>query len=377
VNIYQQILTALDAEEKIMLATVISVSGSTPASPLSKMVIMENGSKSVGTIGGGSMESKVVTEAKYLFPLSKAKILTFHLQDNELIQGLNCGGDLDVLIEPINRTHYPLFQQVNSLYGNGQDSLLGTSIVADGAVKDKQVFVTPEEMKLWIENILTEYKTEIQQSTSSYHIDSEPVFHNLIHRNEIQRFRLPLGEIIIEPVTCSPDLFIFGAGHVGKSICHFASECGFRVVVIDDREQFVNSVRFPKAAQTMLIDFLCAFDHITLSSSSYIVIATRGHQYDEAILERALQTPVRYIGMIGSRRKVESIYERLLKNGVSIEKLKHVYAPIGMDIGAVTLEEIAISIVSQLIRVRRNENDSTKDKSEVMYSFFHKNDVPS
>jgi xanthine dehydrogenase accessory factor len=147
--------------------------------------------------------------------------------------------------------------------------------------------------------------------------------------------------------------------------------------VIDDREQFVNSGRFPKAAQTMLIDFLCAFDHITFSSSSYIIIATRGHHFDEEILKRSLQTPVKYIGMIGSRRKVESIYERLLKNGVSIEKLKHVYAPIGMDIGAVTPEEIAMSIVSQLIRVRRKENDSTKDKSEVMYSFFHKNDVPS
>lgn len=376
-NIYQQIFTALDAEEKIMLVTVVSTSGSTPSSLLSKMLIMENGATSIGTIGGGFIESEVVTEAKRLLPLGKAKILRFHLQDNELNQGLNCGGNLDVLIEPINRAHYPLFQQVNSLYRNGQDSILGTSLVADGAVKDKQVFISTEEMKLWIENILTESKTEIQQSTSSYHIDCGHVFHNLIHRNEIQRFRLPHGEIIIEPVTCSPDLFIFGAGHVGKSICHFASECGFRVVVIDDREQFVNSVRFPKAAQTLLIDFLCAFDHITLSSSSYIVIATHGHQYDEAILERALQTPVRYIGMIGSRRKVESIYERLLKNGVSIEKLKHVYAPIGMDIGAVTPEEIAMSIVSQLILVRRKENDNAKHKSEVMYSFFHKNDVPS
>ena len=141
-NIYQQILTALDAEEKIMLATVVSTSGSTPASPLSKMVIVENGSKSAGTIGGGSMESEVVTEAKHLFPQGRAKILSFHLQDNELIQGLNCGGNLDVLIEPINRTHYPLFQQVNALHGKRQDCFIGTFLSVDGAVKDKQVFVT-------------------------------------------------------------------------------------------------------------------------------------------------------------------------------------------------------------------------------------------
>jgi xanthine dehydrogenase accessory factor len=377
INIYHEILSAFETEERVMLATVISTSGSTPASTLSKILMKKDGSIYAGTIGGGFMESEVVTEAKRLLPLGKAKILTFHLQENELMQGLNCGGNLDVLIEPMNRTYCSLFQQVNALQGNGQDCFIGTFLSDDGAVKDKQVFVTPEAIKPWIEKFITDGKTDIQQSITLYRKDSESVFHSLLHRNEIQRVRIPIGELIIEPVICSPDLFIFGAGHVGKSICHYAADCGFRVVVIDDREQFTNSVRFPKAAQTMLVDFLCAFNHITLSSSSYIIIATRSHQVDEEILKRALQTPVQYIGMIGSRRKVESMYERLINNGVSSEKLRHVYAPIGIDIGAVTPEEIAISIVSQLIRVRRNENDSTKDKSEVMYSFFHKNDVPS
>jgi xanthine dehydrogenase accessory factor len=377
INIYQEILAALGTEETVMLATVISTSGSTPTSTLSKMLIIENGATSLGTIGGGAVENNVIAEAQRLLPLGIANILTFQLKDHELVQGLNCGGDLDVLIEPINRTHHPLFQQINALNGNRQDCFIGTFLSSDGTVKDKQVFVTPQEAKQWIDGILTNHQADIQHSPTTSRRTDESVFHDLLHRNEIQRIRFPAGEIIMEPVICNPDLFIFGAGHVGKSICQYAAECGFRVVVIDDREEFVNAVRFPKASQTIHHDFLCAFDHITLSSSSYIIIATRGHQYDEKILERALQTPVRYIGMIGSRRKVESIYERLIKNGVSLEKLTQVYAPIGIDIGAVTLEEIAVSIVSQLIRVRRKEHARVTDKSEVMYSFFHKNDVPS
>ena len=125
----------------------------------------------------------------------------------------------------------------------------------------------------------------------------------------------------------------------------------------------------------LTIDFLSAFDHISIKSSSYIVIATRGHRFDEEILERALHTSAQYIGMIGSRRKIETIYERLLQHGFSIEQLKRVYAPIGIEVGAVTPDEIAISIVAQLIRIRRGMKDFTRDKSELMYSFFHKNDV--
>jgi xanthine dehydrogenase accessory factor len=147
--------------------------------------------------------------------------------------------------------------------------------------------------------------------------------------------------------------------------------------VIDDREQYANSTRFPRASQTLAINFFSAFDHISVKSSSYIVIVTRGHQYDGEILEHALRTSASYIGMIGSLRKVETIYERLLKHGVPIERLKRVHAPIGIELGAVTPEEIAISIIAQLIRIRRVVNDLSRDKSELMYSFFHKNNVSS
>ena len=377
-NTYSDILSALETEERVMLATIISTSGSTPASSLAKMLVKNNGTKFIGTIGGGWMENEVQTEAKRLLPLGKAKILTFHLKEDELIQGLICGGNLDVLIEPVIREHLPLFQQAVTLCENGQDCFFATFVQTDGTMKDKRIFVTTEETNQWIDTLLAEWKIDIRNSANpTSNSDTKQFHHSIQRQNEIRRIRLPIGEIIIEPVLCTPDLFMFGGGHIGKSLCNFAAECGFRVVVIDDREQYSNTARFPKAVQILTMDFQSAFNHISPKSSSYIVIATREHRYDEEILGRALQSSAAYIGMIGSRRKVESIYERLLTNGVPLEQLKRVYAPIGLEIDAVTPEEIAVSIAAQLIRRRRGSKDISRDKSEVMYSFFHKNNVLS
>ncbi len=377
-NIYSEILSALEIEESVMLATIISTTGSTPASALSKMLVKNNGTKSVGSIGGGCMEGDVLTEAKRLFPLGKANILTFRLKEDEFIQGLICGGNLDVLIEPITRKRILLLQQINSLCESGRDCYIASFVLTDGTIKDKTTFATIEETNKWIDGILEKWGKDIRHPANTLlHLKSNQVYFGKLHQNEILRIKLPAGEIFVEPVQCSPSLYIFGGGHIAKSLCYSATECGFNVVVIDDREQYANSVRFPKAAQTLAIDFLSAFDHISVKSSSFIVITTRGHQYDEEILERALQTSASYIGMIGSRRKIETIYERLLKHGVPIAQLKRVHAPIGIELGAVTPEEIAISIVAQLIRIRHGMNGLSIDKSELMYSFFHKNDVSS
>ena len=155
-------------------------------------------------------------------------------------------------------------------------------------------------------------------------------------------------------------------------ISRFASSSGFRVTVVDDREEYADPSRFPEGVQTIQSDFLEVFNTISITSATYIVIVTRGHRFDEEILGHSLKTSARYIGMIGSRRKVETTYRRLLEQGADLERLRRVHAPIGLEIGAITPEEIAVSIVAQLIRIRRNIDDSANDKSEVMYSFFAK-----
>ena len=191
--------------------------------------------------------------------------------------------------------------------------------------------------------------------------------------------RIPLneGELIFEPVPGLPNLILFGGGHVSKAICKSAASCGFQVTVTDDREAFCNPARFPEASETVVSEFSEVFNRITIKPTTYLVIVTRGHRYDEEVLEKALKTPACYIGMMGSQRKVLASYKRLLQYGFKSEDLKRVQSPIGIEVGAVTPEEIAISVVAQLIRVRRGYSNPAIDKSEVMYSFFHKNDVPS
>jgi xanthine dehydrogenase accessory factor len=136
--------------------------------------------------------------------------------------------------------------------------------------------------------------------------------------------------------------------------------------VVDDREKFASPQRFPEVAQTLVADFAYAFSKLTIKPSTYIVIVTRGHRYDEIVLEQAVKTPAKYIGMIGSKRKILTTYKHLVEQDVSPDSLTRVHAPMGIEIGAVTAEEIGISVVAQLIQVRRGESLPLRHKSEVM-----------
>jgi xanthine dehydrogenase accessory factor len=123
-------------------------------------------------------------------------------------------------------------------------------------------------------------------------------------------------------------------------------------VVIDDREMFANRERFPDADEVVVSEFEKSFDHLTIDHSSYLIIVTRGHLYDGTVLEQAVKTDARYIGMIGSKKKIRTLYQNLMEKGISKKILDRVYAPIGLDINSETPEEIAVSIVAQLIKVR-------------------------
>jgi xanthine dehydrogenase accessory factor len=161
-------------------------------------------------------------------------------------------------------------------------------------------------------------------------------------------------EIFIEPILPPAELFIFGAGHVSSAVYRLARVVGFDVTIIDDRESYANRERFPEAQQVIAEDFDKAMAQVAPSDSSYIVIVTRGHRDDMRILRWAVQTSARYVGMIGSKRKTIGIFKELQKEGLSSPLFDRVHAPIGLDIGAVTPEEIAVSIVAELIAKRRN-----------------------
>jgi len=160
---------------------------------------------------------------------------------------------------------------------------------------------------------------------------------------------------LLEPIVSEPTVYIFGAGHISQQLVPLLKKVHFRVFVIDDREMFANRERFPEADEVMVMEFENAFDQVPIDQSSFIVIVTRGHIYDGLVLSRAVLTGARYIGMIGSKKKIHTLYKNLLGEGVPKEALERVYAPIGLDIGSETPEEIAVSIVAQLIQERRGK----------------------
>jgi len=171
-------------------------------------------------------------------------------------------------------------------------------------------------------------------------------------------------EIFIEPILPQPILYLFGGGHVSTAVAKAAQAVGFGVGVIDDREAFANSQRFPMA-QEIFTSYDDAFAKLQPNSSSYLVIVTRGHKEDMRVLAWAVRTPARYVGMIGSRRKVLSVYKALEKEGYTMEEFERVYAPMGIDIGALSPEEIAVSIVAELVAVRRNVESAAHKKVNV------------
>ncbi len=160
-------------------------------------------------------------------------------------------------------------------------------------------------------------------------------------------------DIFIEPVLPVSTLYIFGAGHVAWNLYKVARLAGFEVVVTDDRETYANRDRFPEARDVYADEYERVMEQLAPTDSSYIVIVTRGHRDDMRVLRWAVETPARYIGMIGSQRKVITTCKELEQEGIAADKLARIYAPVGIDIGAITPEEIAISITAELIALRR------------------------
>ncbi len=355
-----EIIAALSAEPRVMLATIIAARGSTPAAALSKLLLRNAGASPVGTIGGGCMEGEVINRARRLLPSGTAEVATYELNEDDAGQGLICGGTIDVLLEPLSLADLPMYRDLRSLYERGDDCVTATVIDGDGRVMLRTI-THPGPAGLPVRWTPPE---DLLRAFPSLPAGIAQKVESVYRKKESAHIPVVGGTLILEPWTAAPRLVLYGGGHVSKALAPLAAGVGFRVTVADDREKYANRERFPDAAETRVIDFQDAVASVGITDATFVVIVTRGHAFDESVLEQVLRTPARYIGMIGSKRKVLTTFERLRSRGVSVDTLRRVHAPVGVEIGAVTTEEIAVSIVGQLIHIRRGGRSTLHYKSD-------------
>lgn len=326
---YEIIESYLKKHKTGMMATVISRSGSAPRDAGAKMFVGEDG-KSYGTVGGGRLELSVYKEAMAIMGKGYAKIVHIRMDAKEVTSGeMICGGNVDVLLEPFFDKYRTLYGRLEYLAKKGKAGVLVTRF-------NESSFV-----KTLIEDDLTINGDALSE-------DETKVFLNYLHETTPR----VVDGTVIEPLTVSAVLYIFGAGHVSQYIAKFAGMVDFSVKVIDDRAEFANKERFPDADETIVAEMQEAFEQLRFTGQEFVVIVTRGHQYDADVLRETLKRKTRYVGMIGSKRKSKMILEYMKESGFDDETIAKVYTPIGISIHAETPQEIAISIVAELIKVR-------------------------
>ena len=363
INIFREILRLLKAGETPVLATVAGTSGSTPAGPSAKMLVRAGKTETIGTVGGGCLEAGAIQDARIAMHQNAQRLAEYELNDEDTEGGLICGGQAKILLEPLESSSIPVFERICELQNDGCDSVL-VSAVRPGEKTAKSVFRDnivegahlPEDIAAFLktsaEEIIRSEKPETVDSASGI-------------------------RYLCEPVTGYPTLFIFGGGHVSFYIAHFAKITGFRIVIIDDREKFANRERFPDADDIIVSDYTSVFGKLRVLASSFIIIVTRGHSFDECVLEQAVKTPAHYIGMIGSRRKVLLTMQHLRERGIAQETLDAVFSPLGLDLRAKTPAEIGISTVAELIKVRRKGAEANVGHMADSVRGIQENDQPS
>lgn len=338
-SVYHRMLQELDRGRGVVWARVARRDGSAPRSVGAACLVFRDGTLH-GSVGGGHLESRVAEEGMRLLERGGTHLLSYRLQQQDAAEnGMICGGDVDILMECI------------SPESGGRDAVAQAARLLDQGLCGVQCSFVPQSKSVGAQagQALLDENGECWGDLSI----PDKLRQVISSRKDPALVTTQEGSLyFIDPVRSRPALVIFGGGHVSLPLARMASEVHFRVIVVDDRQDFANKERFPFADQVLAVSFTEAFDRLAISQDHYLAIVTRGHIYDRDVLRLALQTRAAYIGMIGSRKKIQAIFDTLRREGFLSEELERVYTPIGLDIGAKTPEEIALSIAAELVRVR-------------------------
>ncbi len=346
-EIFEETIKSIKKNQLCVVATVVKTKGSAPQKAGAKMLVRQDGS-TVGTLGGGCVEGDIWYQAKEILDKKQGPLFRRYKLNEEMAarDGLVCGGTMHFFIEPA----YPgdeflsIAEKVINAYSGDQPLSIAT-IVNSRSPK----FILGSKM-LVLEDGSCQNRFDDETAVSKI----RKIGQKLCTFGENEFLRLEGGtEVFIEGFTTAPALIIMGGGHVGKTVSSLAAGLGFQVIIVDDREEYANPERFPEAQQTIVADFVEGISNLKISANTYILIATRGHRFDDLATEAAIHSPARYIGLLGSKRKSLMIFKNLLKKGLPIDRIKEIRAPVGLNIGALTPRELAVSIMAEIIAIRR------------------------
>ncbi len=328
-GVFNIILTYLEQGSHGVLATVVRRTGSAPRDVGAKMFVTEDG-EAFGTVGGGQLESDAYDKAREIMGKDTTTVFSINMdatrvEDKDML----CGGNVDLLLEPVTQRHRNVYEALRRCREDREPAVIFTRF-------DAGVFA----------------KSLIRGDGA---VVGDPVDQKAMERcKDLLGRREPVlsGNTFAEPVRIIVPLYIFGAGHVSQHLSKIAKIAGFFVTVIDDRKEFANLERFPDADSIVVGELRDAFYSLDFTGNEYAVILTRSHEHDAMVLEEVLKRRTKYTGMIGSSRKVGIIMDRLHEKKFDRKVTAGVHAPIGIAIDAETPQEIAVSIVAELIKVK-------------------------
>ncbi|MBM3227211.1 MAG: hypothetical protein FJZ47_25880, partial [Candidatus Tectomicrobia bacterium] len=322
--------------------------GSLPMSEKSKMLVTPEGTI-IGTVGGGCLEADVWTEARKVMEAGQSSIQQFILTEKYAGEsGLNCGGVVEILTEPLPEHGQELFRTLLALKDTGHRGALATILTEHPAY--------PEGQRKFL--VCDDGRTVGGLGDAVLEAFVQRLGHTIMQGEKfaVETYQTADGaelKIFLEPILPTPTVYVFGGGHVSFFLVRAAKLSGFKVKVIDDRPAFANSERFPEADAALVLEFDQVREAFDFGQDDYVVLVTRGHQHDQQILEQIYDCQARYIGMIGSKSKIAKMWKRLEAQGIDQPYLDRIHAPIGLNIGADSPEEICISIMAEIIRERR------------------------
>lgn len=340
-NVYEEIEGLVVSGETVATATVVRTQGSTPREVGAKMIIRPSGA-TTGTIGGGCGEAEVWQAAMDALKDGRPRVVTLDLTgDVALETEMVCGGVMDVFVDLWGSEDLKLLEKANRAMEEAGRFAMVTPISVEAKPPRRLVLPSGESIgslgqqelddlaSVWALGALREGKSQAVPAT-----ETQPA-------------------VFLEVQTSPPTLLIAGAGHIAVPLARMAAMLGFRVAVLDDRPMFANEERFPEAEEVIAAPFGEALSGYSFDNQTYVAIMTRGHAHDLECLVEVLDKPAAYIGMIGSRRRVRGVLDMVRERDIPEELLARVHAPIGLGIGAVTPEEIALSVMAEVVKAKR------------------------